>query len=270
MRYLSAHTSNVDAVHLSRAGINNVKTGYKERAHTLLPVSWKKSLNKKGADFPQLGDAFPWKYYWEWKWLYNRCKGTSICWTKDMEWWRKSRQKLVAAQRIRDILTSQGSFLLTVLTSCGLREECLCVLITHAGEAKQEAWEAWETPERLKNKPCRVDTAHLIWGRIWERWVVSSRSGLHRVMQSRNHWVQSKMLFTLNRTYAYVWILHQASLYLSPSLLPSTKQNWLCCHAEVTNRLSPLQKKQMNNIDFAGQNLPLRLRLTGQILEDAY
>lgn len=63
-----------------------------------------------------------------------------------------------------DILSSQSSFLLTDLTSCGLREECLCVLIMHAGEVTREAWEA--TSEGLNNKPCRVYRAHLIWGRI--------------------------------------------------------------------------------------------------------
>lgn len=165
LRYLPAHISNADGVHLFRAGINNVQTGYKEKAHTLLPVSWKESLNKKGADFPQLVHF-----------LENIIENERDLLHKGHEeWWRKSRRTLVAAES-GDILTSQSGFLLTVPASCS-REECMCVLITHVGEVKQEAREAWETAERLNNKPCRVYTAHLMWGRTRERWVASSPPG---------------------------------------------------------------------------------------------
>lgn len=84
LRYLPAHISNADGVHLFRAGINNVQTGYKEKAHTLLPVSWKESLNKKGADFPQLVHF-----------LENIIENERDLLHKGHEeWWRKSRRTL--------------------------------------------------------------------------------------------------------------------------------------------------------------------------------
>lgn len=76
-------------------------------------------------------------------------KDTSICWSKDM---RSGEERQAEMDWIWQNF-DQSSFLLTALTSGDSEKNaCVCwvrVRVTHAGEVKQEAWEAWETPECL-------------------------------------------------------------------------------------------------------------------------